>query len=150
MRNTRRMIRPYADEDLEEVLDVWYLASLEAHSFLDEGFFATERRALAERYLPASETHVYEADGRVVGSVSMLGNEVGGLFVTPEFQGRGLGRALLDYVAAPRPWLELDVFEDNAIGRRFYDTYGFRTIGRHMNEEAGFPELRLRIDLPDR
>lgn len=141
------MIRPYTDNDLDAVLDVWYEASREAHAFLDEEFFAAERRAIADEYLPASETFVYQTDGRVVGSISMLGNRVGGLFVTPRYQGRGIGRALLHHVAVSRPFLELDVFEDNTIGRRFYDACGFRQIGRHIHEETGFPGLRLRIDL---
>ncbi|MEN8235436.1 MAG: GNAT family N-acetyltransferase [Actinomycetota bacterium] len=144
------MIRPYIDDDLEAVIDVWYRASIEAHSFLDGDFFNTERRALAEEYLPVSETHVFVVDGRIVGFVSMLGNEVGGLFVAPTFQGRGIGRALLDHAAASRRYLELGVFEDNAIGRRFYDAYGFRTVDRHMNEDTGSPELRLRVDLTER
>ncbi|MEA3511174.1 MAG: GNAT family N-acetyltransferase, partial [Actinomycetota bacterium] len=68
------MIRPYTDRDLADVLDVWYLASLEAHSFLSDEFFDTERQLIAEQWLPASETFVFEIDGRVVGSVSMSGN----------------------------------------------------------------------------
>ncbi len=42
------MIRPYADEDMAQLLDVWYRASLIAHSFLPEEFLETERRQIAE------------------------------------------------------------------------------------------------------
>jgi putative acetyltransferase len=143
------MIRPYRSDDLAAVLDVWHDASLEAHAFLDEGFFAAERRALAGEYLPRSETTVYEADGQVVGFVSMLGDEVGGLFVAPPFQGRGIGTSLLDHVAASRSQLELSVFEGNVGGRRFYDGYGFRVVEHRVNEDVGFPELRLRIEVAD-
>lgn len=141
------MIRQYTDRDLADVLDVWYSASLEAHSFLSDEFFETERRLIAEEWLPASETFVFEMDGRVVGSVSMNGNEVGGLFVSPEYQNRGVGRSLLDHVAASRKYLELDVFKANTAARRFYESYGFRFVNEHINDETNLPELRLRLDM---
>jgi putative acetyltransferase len=140
-------IRPFVDEDLSELLDVWYRASLIAHSFLPEEFFERERREIAERWLPMAETAVYESDGRVVGFLSLIGNEVGAIFVDPDHQGRGIGRALMDGARALRPMLELGVFEANSIGRRFYDAYGFEFIGRRVNEATGQPELRLHLVL---
>lgn len=147
MCDTPKVIRPYTREDLIDVLDVWYRASLESHSFLDDEFFETERQQIAEEWLPASETIVYETDGRVVGSVSMVGNEVGGIFVAPEYQHRGVGKALLNHVAASRPYLELDVFEANTTARRFYEIYGFRVIGQGASDATSFNELRLRLDV---
>ncbi len=145
--DTLEVIRPYTDRDLADVLDVWYLASLEAHPFLSDEFFDTERQLIAKQWLPASETFVFETDGCVVGSVSMSGNEVGGIFVTPEYQNRGVGRALLDYVAASRSYLELDVFKANTTARRFYELYGFRLVNEHVNDRTSFAELRLRLDV---
>lgn len=139
------MIRPYVDEDLAELLDLWYRASLIAHPFLSDEFLETERRDIADRWLPVAETTVYAVDGKVVGFVSMVGNEVGGLFVDPDHQKRGIGRALMDTVRQSHPYLELSVFEANADGRRFYDIYGFELTGRRINEQTGEPELRLRF-----
>lgn len=141
------MIRPYSDDDLGDLLEAWYQASLVAHSFLSDQFLANERREIAERWLPIAETRVYEHQGKVVGFISMLGNEVGAIFVHPLHQRHGIGRALMDHVRESRPYLELGVFEENEAGRRFYDRYGFELVGRTMNEEAGHPELRLRLDL---
>ena len=139
------MTRPYTDEDLDELLDVWYQASLIAHSFLTEEFLATERRQIAEHWLPMAKTRVYETEGRVVGFLALVGNEVGAIFVDPSFQGRGIGRALMDRARESRPFLELNVLEANAIGRRFYDAYGFEFVDRHVGEATGQPELRLRL-----
>ena len=140
------MIRTYSDEDLDELLAIWYRASVIAHSFLTSDFLQNERRLIAEQWLPAAETSVYESEGRVVGFLSLIGTEVGAIFVDPDHQGRGIGRELMDHARRVRPFLELDVFEANAIGRRFYDAYGFRFVDRHLNQEAGQPELRLRLD----
>jgi putative acetyltransferase len=138
-------VRPYIDEDLGELLDVWYRASLIAHAFLSEEFFQTERRQIAEHWIRIAETMVYETDGRVVGFVALIGNEVGAIFVDPDAQGRGIGRALMDAARQSRPFLELNVFEANSVGRRFYDAYGFEFVARQVNEATGQPELRLRL-----
>jgi putative acetyltransferase len=140
------VIRPYDDGDLEGLLDVWYRASRIAHAFLPEEFLARERREIAERWLPAAETIVSVDGERVVGFLSLVGNDVGAIFVDPERQGEGIGRALMDRARASRPFLELDVFERNAIGRRFYDAYGFRVIGRGDDEATGQRLVRLRLD----
>jgi putative acetyltransferase len=128
------------------VLDAWYQASLVAHSFLTEDFFESERQQIAEHWLPRADVVVYEIDGAVVGFLALIGNEVGAIFVLPAHQGRGIGRSLMDHARNSRPFLELDVFEANAIGRRFYHAYGFRIVDRHIHEATGQPELRLRLD----
>ncbi len=138
-------IRPYRDDDRDAVLDVWYRASLVAHAFLPEEFFAAERREISERWLPMSVTTVCEIDGKVVGFLSLIGHEVGALFVDPDHQRRGVGTALMDEARARFPVLELGVFEANSTGRRFYDAYGFEVIDRRTNEATGFPELRMRL-----
>jgi putative acetyltransferase len=127
------------------VLDVWHRASLVAHRFVSQEFLENERHQIAQRWLPMAKTTVYEADGHVVGFLSLIGNEVGAIFVDPDRQGRGIGRSLMDVARASRPFLELNVFEANSIGLRFYDAYGFEVVGRHMNEAAGQAELRLRL-----
>jgi putative acetyltransferase len=140
------MIRPSTDDDVEEIVDVWYQASLLAHSFLSEDFLEKERREVEDEWLPIADLTVYESEQRVVGFLALIGNEVGAIFVRPDHHGRGIGRALMDHARAARPFLELDVFEANAIGRRFYDRYGFHVIDRHVHEETGEGVLRLRLD----
>ena len=140
------MIRPYTLADLDDVQDEWYAASLIAHPFLSEEFLATEREEIADQWLPIAETAVYEQYGTIVGFLALAGNEVGAIFVRPEHQGAGIGRALMDQARASRPYLELDVFEANPIGRRFYEAYGFRQVERHAHDETGQTQLRLRLD----
>lgn len=139
------MIRPFEKDDLPALLDAWYRASLTAHPFLSDEFLAAERHQMTHKWLPMSETQVYVADERVVGFLSLVDNEVGGLFVDPEYQGRGIGRALMDAARDSRPYLELTVFEANSQGRGFYDAYGFEVVERIADGVEGHPELRLRL-----
>ena len=105
------MIRPYKETDLSELFEAWYSASLIGHPFLDEAFFRQERNKIREVYLPNAETWVFEEDGAVIGFVTLIGSEVGGLFVASQYHGRGIGRALMDHAKSIRDFLELDVFE---------------------------------------
>lgn len=139
------MIRDYAEADVDEVLDAWYEASVIAHSFLPAEFFAAERAQIAEDWLPLARTFVYEVDHHVVGFVSLIDSVVGGLFVHPDHQGQGIGRALLDHARSLRPSLELDVFEENVIGRRFYAAYGFVVVRTHTDPQTAHTQHRLRL-----
>ena len=140
------MIRKYRADDLAGLLDVWYDASKVAHPFLTRGFLEQERRNVIQEHLPIAETWVFEEEGRVVGFIALIGNEVGGIFVTPERHGQGIGRALTDHARASRSHLDVEVFEANEIGRGFYDAYGFEVVGTGVHEETGQPVLRLRLD----
>jgi putative acetyltransferase len=139
------VIRPYTPEDREAVLDVWYASAQVAHPFWPPERFDHERRAIAEEFLPRAETHVFERAGTVVGFISLLGAEVGGLFVTPRHHREGIGRALMDTARATREHLELDVFAANVSGRAFYERYGFRVVGERVDEATGLRVLRLHI-----
>lgn len=139
------MIREYQNDDLNSLLDVWYQASLIAHPFLDETFLSQERKNIEAIHIPMAETWVYVQEGHVVGFISLLGNEVGAIFVDPRVQGKGIGRALMDHARTLRAELEVDVFKANRIGRRFYDRYGFVLEREHVHEQTGQPVLRLRL-----
>ncbi len=90
------MIRPYQESDVEDIIEVWYQASLVAHPFLSENFLAEEKRKIRHVYLPNAQTWVYEGQGKPVGFISLIDNEVGAIFVHPSMHRRGIGRALMD------------------------------------------------------
>ncbi len=137
------IIRKYTDADCDGVIEAWYAASLVATPFLSDEFMSDERGNIRTKWLPMAETWVSEVDGTVAGFIALIGNEVGAIFVHPDYQGRGIGRELMDHAASLRDELVLDVFEENAIGRRFYDRYGFQIESKHMHDDTGFMQLRL-------
>lgn len=139
------MIRAATASDHDGLLDVWVAASRIGHPFLDEEFLAAERVEIVQRWLAVSETFVADIDGRVVGFASLIGDEVGAIFVHPDHHRQGIGRALMDSAASGRSVLELDVFEANETGRAFYDAYGFEVVGRSVHDATGHPQLRLRL-----
>ncbi len=139
------MIRKYKEQDQEQLLYVWEEASKIAHSFLHPLFIASERENIPKLYLPIAETYVYEADNIVVGFMSLIGDEIGALFVDPEYQGKGIGRKFVDFAKTIRDELVLNVFEENTIGRGFYDKYGFEIVERHIHELTNLPLIRMKL-----
>lgn len=140
------MIRKYRQTDTEPIIDVWFEASSLAHPFLDAAFMEKERHNTREIYLPNTDTWVYEVDELVVGFIAMMGNEVGAIFLKPEYHGQGIGAKLMNHVVQMHEILEVEVFERNTIGRAFYDKYGFKLIKEHIHEETKFKLLRLRFE----
>jgi putative acetyltransferase len=104
-----------------------------------------ERRNITNVHLPKAETWVWQSGGRVVGFISLLGNEVGAIFVDPKFQRAGIGRALMDHARELRTELELEVFTDNAMGRAFYAKYGFELMQEKVDDQTGLDVMRLRL-----
>jgi putative acetyltransferase len=139
------VIREYDPRDRDALLAVWAESAAVAHPFWTPAMFEQERRDIAEKFLPVAETYIFERAGEVVGFISLLGNEVGGIFVAPHYHGHGIGRALMDWARGSRDHLELDVFEANEIGRAFYAVYGFGVVGERLDEATGQRVLRLRL-----
>jgi putative acetyltransferase len=140
------MIREYTPQDEDPVVSVWYEASELAHPFLSKSFMKETETTIREQYLPKAETWVSEKDGQVAGFISLLGNEVGALFLAPEFHGKGMGRQLMDKAVSLRGKLTVGVFRENPIGRRFYEAYGFRFVDEYIHPQTGHPTLNLAFD----
>ncbi|MCB2076580.1 MAG: GNAT family N-acetyltransferase [Novosphingobium sp.] len=137
------MIRNFVPRDTEALVAIWQQASLLAHPFLDDQFFAQEASNMREIYLPNAATWVATDHDCPIGFIAMIGTEIGGLFLLPAFHGRGIGRAMVDHVARELGKLQVEVFEKNALGRRFYHSYGFTEIDRYLHEGSGETMLRL-------
>ena len=137
------MIRQYEVRDTDTIIIAWYAASKIATPFLTEEFLAETRENIRNLWLPNAETWVFEAEGKVIGFITLIENEVGAIFVHPKFQGTGAGKALMDHAISLRGHVFLDVFEENSVGRRFYDGYGFQFESKHLHKETGHMHLRL-------
>jgi putative acetyltransferase len=140
------MIRKYEERDMEVVVSTWRRASELAHPFLTKAFLDQEDDNMRNIYLVFAETWVTEVDGGVVGFIALVENEIGGLFLDPDFHGQGMGRAMVDMAVAQKGPLKVEVFKDNTIGRRFYNTYGFRETEEFIHEASGQITLRMSFN----
>lgn len=141
------MIRPYEPTDADAMVAVWRASSDLAHPFLTRAFQDGEADNVRNVYTQFADIHVKEHNGEVIGFIALIENELGAIFLAPEFHGQGIGRELMDHAVALRGTLTLDVFEGNAIGRRFYASYGFKQVGEFVHGPTGQPTLKLAFDL---
>lgn len=138
-------IRQYEHSDLDAVLSSWEAATRLAHPFMTDEFIARERINVADVYMPNTDTWVIDIDGNVEGFIALMGNEVGAIFIQPKYHGKGAGKALMDKAQALHGDLEVEVFKENSIGRRFYSQYGFEHLEENYHEPTGQQVLRLKF-----
>lgn len=144
------MIRKHTSKDLNSILDIWFQASTLAHPFLDQAFVEHVKTAMRDMYIPNSETWVYEDNNTILGFISMMENEIGGLFVLPNHHGKGIGTQLVHFIKPSHKSLEVEVFDKNIIGRTFYNKYGFKEISSYFHKESSQDVLRLKLDFLDK
>jgi putative acetyltransferase len=115
---------------------------------------------LAGRHTPAQDRsffrdHVFAdcavwgvIDDAVIGFIAFREGWIDQLYVLPQWQGQGVGQALVQVAKAAWPRLQLWTFQRNALGRRFYAKQGFVVVMESdgsRNEEHE-PDVLYRWD----
>lgn len=134
------MIRAFVQDDMEAVLSIWLDASVEAHHFIEAAYWQSKVQVMREVYLPASETFVFELEGRVIGFYSLYDDHLAALFVAPSMQGKGVGSALLKDAQKRRSVLQLTVYQENHPSVLFYQHQGFEIQQAQQDEHTGHAE----------
>jgi putative acetyltransferase len=106
-------------------------------------------------YLASRETDFWvfcDDSGAIRGFMGMSGTKMESLFLAPEFLRRGAGRRLVQHAQARHAALTVDVNEQNAAARAFYEACGFVVEGRSELDDQGrpYPLLHLRWTAPNR
>ena len=82
-------------------------------------------------------------DEEVVGMIAYSDREISQLYIHIEYQGIGIGRALLDKAKAKSSGkLTLYTFEVNKNAQQFYEKYGFEGISRGHENEENLPDIQ--------
>lgn len=79
---------------------------------------------------------------RVVGFLARDGGEICALYVHPDAQGQGIGKALLDQAKSAQSPLTLWTFQANEGAQRFYLREGFAEVRRTEGDnDEGLPDI---------
>lgn len=62
------MIRLARPDEYADLVDIWLEASLQAHDFIPDAFWHSQRDAMLNHYLPAAETGLWKRTARCVAS----------------------------------------------------------------------------------
>lgn len=144
------MIRPATAADARAIAELevraWRWAYVDF--IAEEDMITVAERAERWEGDAAEGASVAEVEGRIVGVVQVVGNELKALYVEPAAQGAGLGAALLDLAcerlrAAGYADAMLWVFEANGHARGFFERRGWLADGAR-DERLGTSVLRYR------
>ena len=140
------MIRNFQQQDEDSVIRIWLEASVIAHSFIPRPYWKSKVPDMRNEYLPQSRTLVYEDKNtnEIAGFISLIGNYIAALFVSPDRQGRGIGLSLMTHVKQQHPELELNVYAKNTQALAFYKHQGFTIVRQQTDEHTGQQEFTMK------
>lgn len=125
-------LRRYEARDEPALLALWHETKIHAYPYLPtEQSYTLEmdRSFFREHVAPACEIWIAEEAGALLGFLALEGSYVDRLFVHPDAQRRGVGRALLEKAKQLRPdGLELDTHQQNVSACAFYEKHGLRPV----------------------
>ena len=87
--------------------------------------------------IESEKVFLFEAEGAIVGTVTISGNEINRLFVLPAYQHKGYGRMLMDFAeqAIPESFDRI-VLDASLPAKSIYLKRGYRTTEYHVIETA--------------
>lgn len=137
-----KRIRKFKSEDIDRVMSIWLESTIEAHSFISKEYWEKNYEIVKNKYIPMSETYVYEEDNEIKGFISVIeGAFIGALFVDTKVQGKGIGKELINYAKEKYKKLSLAVYKDNTKAYEFYKKQGFNYVLEQVNEDSGYKEV---------
>ncbi|MEU1264905.1 GNAT family N-acetyltransferase [Streptomyces cellulosae] len=120
-------IRRAAGPDAATVAEVWLRSFSAALPGVRRAHTDHEVRAwIREVVVPGQETWVATVNDSVVAMMVLDGDDLDQLYIDAAWQGRGIGRRLVDVAKERSPsGLTLWTFQVNEPARRFYERHGF-------------------------
>ncbi len=132
---------------IEELAALWESSVRASHDFLAAGDVEFYMPYVREALRSVPLLFVARESGRTAGFMGITAAHLDALFLAPEYFGRGAG-AFLMAAALARGVRSVDVNEQNARARRFYEKHGFRAVSRRETDDCGkpYPIIRMELD----
>jgi GNAT superfamily N-acetyltransferase len=137
-------IRCFQNEDARKVAYLIHKALRESNS---RDYPPRIIRAVGRLYTPArlraaavEYTVFVAAEGeRILGTATLAGEYIQGMFVNPRYQGKGIGRKLMDHAerAAERRGVPAVKLNASLTAVDFYSRLGYRKVRNVFSEEGG-------------
>ena len=139
-------IRQANTSDFSGLTEIWFNASVKAHDFIPEIYWENNKVQMQNTYLPMSEVYLAEDTTNIYGFIALVKNTIAAIFVSPELQGKGIGKLLINHAKGIRNNLELNVYQQNTNSVRFYKSVGFKVVEETLDEETESKEFLMRWD----
>lgn len=123
-------IRTATGADADAIARIHIAAKLDAMPYLPSLHSDEDTRWwVRDVVLATQEVWVATVDDDVAGYIAVEGSMIESLYVSPAYQGRGIGSALLrHFMERSDGFLDLWTFQRNLDARRFYEARGFQAV----------------------
>jgi len=132
------MMRNMQVEDINRIMEIWLAASIKSLSFISEKHWQNMFPAIKAKLQSQTNTIVWEEKGKIAGFISLIDkSHIGGLYVDPLLQNRGIGSALILTLQQVWPILSVRVYAKNLRAVGFYRRHGFKIILSEIDSNTG-------------
>lgn len=134
-------IRPALPEELDEIACLWKASWDTIGITVAADLALPELKTRLREQVPAHwDLYVYEHGARIIGMLALVpaDNVLCEVFVAPDFQGRGVGKALMAFARQKMPTeIQLSTAADNHRAAAWYVREGFELTTARIHEEIG-------------
>ena len=139
------MIREYQEKDAKFLTRLWLESTCDAHPFIPLEYWKSHMDEIQKEYLPHAHTMVWEEEEELLGFISVVEEKwIGGLFLLPKAQGRGIGSALLESCKQKGKPLSLAVYCKNENAVSFYRKHSFKILKKVQGDAFGEWEYHMQ------
>jgi putative acetyltransferase len=137
------MIRHFKTTDLDRIMQLWFDTNILAHNFIDSTYWRDNFETV-RGMIPKATIYVYEQNGEIQAFIGLEKGFVAGIFVSNDFQSKGIGKLLIDYSKDRHNELSLCVYKKNHRALCFYLREGFTISSEQVDENTGEIELVMK------
>jgi putative acetyltransferase len=131
-----------------EVVNIWEASVRSTHHFLKEEDIQYFKPLIFNTYLDAVELKcVRNEEGEITGFLGAADQNLEMLLIHPDYRGRQIGKALLNFSIEKMNVRKVDVNEQNDQAVGFYKKCGFETTSCSELDSSGKPYPTLHMEL---
>ncbi|MEO4005550.1 GNAT family N-acetyltransferase [Flavobacterium sp. CAU 1735] len=134
-------------KDYVEITEVWEASVRATHTFLTEEDIQYYKPLILKEYLKAVTLFCTRDQNEITGFLGLDDDKIEMLFIRPDYRGKGVGKALLDFAVTEKKARKVDVNEQNEQAVGFYEYLGFKTVKREPLDSNGKPFPILSMEL---
>jgi len=133
--------------DYVEITEVWEASVRATHTFLTEEDIQYYKPLILKEYLKSVRLFCTRDQNAITGFLGLDDDKIEMLFIRPDYRGKGVGKALLDFAVNKQNARKVDVNEQNEQAVGFYEYLGFKTVRREPLDSGGKPFPILSMEL---
>lgn len=109
-----------------EILELWLKTSMYSNSFIEQDFWETHYDYIKEKYINGNDIFVYTENDKIIGFTCVSSdNMINGLFVDLDYQSKGIGTELINFLKQEYSLLHVQIYAKNRKALAFSTRMGF-------------------------